>query len=442
MDFHRRSPVGAFLGLGGVIFGLGFLFSSSFISGGDGEVGELAPVLATPPEEVEVRTLTRGQTLGQLLGSAELPTSEQSSFLLAFREHANPQRIREGTEITLRWRRGDGWLRGVDVAINPDETLRVERHEFGWDAVVVETPVWTDTVYVAGEITRDLWSSVVLNEDLVEVPRQDRARLIDLMDRVFQWQVDFSRQIRQGDSYRLAFERLVRPDGTMREGRILAAELVNGNRPFHAFWYDLDEDGEGGYYDLDGESVRRAFLTKPLEYRRISSGFNRNRFHPVLEERRPHNGVDYAAATGTPVMATGDGVVTQRRWNGGYGNLVEIRHANGFLTRYAHLNGFASGFAEGDRVSQGQVIGYVGMTGMATGPHLHYEMHRNGTPMDPLSVEIPAGEPIPEDAMDGWREHRNAQFALLETMTPVFGVRMAARDLPSEVDAEESEEEE
>ncbi len=441
MDFRPGSSLGTFLGVGGLVFGLGFVVAGPPSFADVPDAGGLEPLYAAAAEDVEVETLSRGQTLGQLLSRAEIPHSDQQNLLLAFQEHASPQRIRIGTEVTLRWRRGDGWLRGVDVAVNPDEVVRIERHELGWNSSLIETPVWTDTVYVAGEIERDLWSAVVLNPDLSELPRGDRAQLIDLMDRIFQWQVDFSRQIRRGDHYRLAFERKVRPDGSMRESRVLAAELVNQNQPFHAIWFDMEGEGEGGYYDLDGDSVRRAFLTKPLEYRRISSGFNPNRFHPVLQERRPHIGVDYAAATGTPVMATGDGVITVRGRQGGYGNLVEIRHANGFMTRYAHLNGFASGQRSGQRVSQGQVIGYVGMTGMATGPHLHYEMHRDGRPMDPLSVEIPAGEPIPPEDRQRWREARDVHFAMLETLPGAPGVRIATRDDAEEEHAGGSEDE-
>jgi murein DD-endopeptidase MepM/ murein hydrolase activator NlpD len=373
--FHH--PAGALLGVGAFL-GLGTLAFQPVFGTSIPEAGTLEPLHAASAEEVQVETLDRGQTFGGILSRAALSPTEQQSLLLAFREQANPARMRDGTEITLRWIRGVETVRGVDVAISPDEIVRLERDDFGWQSSIVETPVWVDTVMVAGSIERDLWSAVVLNPDLQEMPMGDRARVIDLMDRVFQWQLDFSRQIRSGDAYRLAFERKVRPDGTMRSGRIIAAELVNRGEPLHAIWFDLHEDGEGGYYDLEGESLRRAFIRAPLEYRRISSRFNPNRMHPIHNERRAHTGVDYAAPTGTPVMATSDGVVTRREWAGGYGNLVEIRHANGFMTRYAHLNGFSSGVRAGGRVSQGQVIGYVGMTGTATGPHLHYEMHRGG----------------------------------------------------------------
>lgn len=407
---------------GAVLALAGTALLGGWVLGGGGEppdVGVLDSLRAQSPEQVESVQLERGQTLGGILDRhTALSPQEQHSVLLVLREEANPARLALGTEITLRWLRDDlpegGELRGVDVEVSPDELVRLERTDFGWDIEVRETPVWADTVRVAGEITTDLWSAVVLNPDLSDLPRQDRYALIDHLDRVYQWQVDFSRQIHSGDEFRMVFERKVRPDGSMREGRILGAELVTQGEPLRAIWYDVEEDGEGGYYELDGESVQQAFMTKPLEYRRISSGFNPNRLHPVYGDRRPHIGVDYAADTGTPVYATGDGVVTERRRRGGYGNIVTVQHSNGFETRYAHLNGFASGLSAGDRVSQGEVIGYVGMTGTATGPHLHYEMHQDGRPMDPLEVEIPSGDPIPDEEWDAWQEHRDRIMAMLE----------------------------
>jgi len=422
----RLGTFGAMAGVGGCL-GVGAFFVLPLMSEVP-EAGLLEAVYAPPVEVVEKEVLGQGSTFGGLLNAAGLTAGEQHTLLQAFRDHGNPSRLRVGTEVTFRWHRAEGWLRGVDVATSRDELIRLERVDDGWRSAVLETPVRADTILVAGEIERDLWSSLVRHADLGDMPQQDRAQLLHLMDRVYQWQVDFSRQIRPGDSYRLAFEREVRPDGSMRSARILAAELVNNRTPLYAIWFDLHDDGQGGYYDLDGESLRRAFLRAPLEFRRISSRFNRNRMHPILNQRRPHIGVDYAANTGTPVMATADGVVTRRRWDGGYGNLVEVRHANGYMTRYAHLNGFAASVREGGRVSQGQVIGYVGMTGLATGPHLHYEMHRHGTPVDPLTVDIPSGDPIPRDARGRWSADLEARVVLLEQVSSPAGIRVVLQE--------------
>lgn len=422
----RLAALGIATGLGGCL-GIGAFVLLPIMSEVP-EAGLLDPIQAPPVEVVDTAVLVQGSTFGGLLNRAGLSAAEQQTVLEAFREHANPARLRVGTEVVFRWHRADGWLRGLDVATSRDELIRLRRADERWISSVEETPVRPDTVLVAGEIERDLWSAVVLHPDLEHMPQEDRAQILHLMDRVYQWQVDFSRQIRPGDSYRLVFERQVRPDGSMRSARILAAELVNNRRPLYAIWFDLHDDGRGGYYDLDGESLRRAFLRAPLEFRRISSRFNRNRMHPILNQRRPHIGVDYAANTGTPVMATADGVVTRRRWDGGYGNLVEIRHANGYMTRYAHLNGFASSIREGGRVAQGQVIGYVGMTGLATGPHLHYEMHRHGTPVDPLTVDIPSGDPIPRDAHGRWTGDLQARVALLERISSPSGIRVVLQE--------------
>ncbi|MEX2528304.1 MAG: peptidoglycan DD-metalloendopeptidase family protein [Gemmatimonadota bacterium] len=418
-----NAPLRTLVGTGGLLGGAVLLIPLSPIP----DAGTLEPVAAMPAEELDLQTLRSGQTFGEILSSGSLGTNEQRELLLAFQEVASPRRLRVGTEITLRYRRDDGWLRGVDVAMNPDSTLQLTRDDLGWRSNVIQTPVWTDTVFASGEITTDLWTAVVGSPDLSNLPRNDRYNLLDLMDRVFQWQVDFSRQIRTGDSYRVVFERQVRPDGSMRTGRILAAELVNQGKPLYALWFEgVDETSDGGYYDMEGKSVRRAFLTRPLEFRRISSRFNRNRFHPIHRVNRPHIGVDYAADTGTPIQATSDGVIRRRGWGGGYGNVVEIQHANGFMTRYAHMNGFRSGHRVGTRVRQGEVIGYVGMTGTATGPHLHYELHRNGTPIDPLNVRLPSGDPIPQNRWEEWEGAKGVRMALLEKLPAPAAIRMAA----------------
>ncbi|HSH76482.1 MAG TPA: M23 family metallopeptidase [Longimicrobiales bacterium] len=386
------------------------------------EAGRLDRLHVPPAETVRIHSLRSGQTFGGLL-TGVISANEQASLLMAFREHASPRRMRQGTEITLRFLREEDELRGVDVALSPDETLRLSREPLGWKSNLIETPVYIDTLFTSGEIESVLWSAVVRNPALAAMTLEDRNRLIDHLDRVFQWQVDFSRQIQVGDTYRFAFEREVRPDGSMRAGKLLSAELVNSGTPFHAIWFDPNDDGNGSYFDLDGESVRRAFLLKPLAYRRISSRFTNSRFHPILKTWRSHRGVDYAADAGTEIMATADGVVIHRGFDSSYGNSIQIRHPNGFVTRYAHMRGFRSGIVVGSRVKQGEVIGYVGMTGLATGNHLHYEMVRSGRHMDPLSVDLPAGDPVPSQDRIRWLEERSVRVALLESIPEAGPVR-------------------
>lgn len=397
------------------------------------DVGTLDAVYAKPAEEAEVLSLKRGETLGQLLSGSVEP-ADQYDMLLAFRQQASPRRLRPGTEITLRRREDDGWLRRVDVELSRDRTVRLLRGPTGWESASIETPTYVDTLYASGEIESSLWESVVENPALAALPVGDRVTLIDDLDRVFQWQMDFSRQIRSGDTYRFVFEEKVRPDGSLRSGRLLAAEMVNAGTSYFAVYFDPNGDGQGSYFDLDGKSVRRAFLLKPLTYRRISSRFTLRRYHPILHKWRSHKGIDYAADTGTPVMATSDGVVTFRGRDGGYGNLIELRHPNGWRTRYGHLSGFARGLHVGSRVHQSEVIGYVGMTGLATGPHLHYEMIRHGKQIDPLSVDLPAGDPVPDQAEDRWNRARETRMALLRSIPGAGPVRttMASAEASSE----------
>lgn len=377
-------------------------------------VGLVESIYASPPERLETFGLASGQTFGELL-TPSLSANEQRLLLLSFREQASPRRMRPGTEITFRWLTGaEEVLRGVDVTLNPDETIRLIRSEIGWESSLVQTPVWVDTVFASGRIESSLWNAVVGNPALARLPPQDRARLIDALDKIFQWQIDFVRQIRSGDTYRFAFERQVRPDGSMRTGTVVAAELVNEDRPYHALYFDPNGDGKGTYYDLDGQSVRRAFLKSPIALRyRISSRFTNSRYHPVLKRWRAHRGVDFAAASGTPVMVTGDGVVLRKENGSTYGNLVEVRHSNGFVTRYAHLSRFAK-ISVGSRVAQGQTVGYVGSTGLATGPHLHYELRQRDVPKDPLTIELPAGDPVPQDRWADWQALVMPRLALLD----------------------------
>ena len=214
----------------------------------------------------------------------------------------------------------------------------------------------------------------------------------------------------------MVFERLVSEDGEVRFGRVLAADLTMSGKSLTAFRFD--NAGHSTFYDASGNSLRRAFLRAPVQFRRISSSFARARFHPVLGITRRHEGTDYAAAPGTPVMAAGDGVVVRAGRAGGYGNLIELRHRNGITTRYGHLRGFARGIHAGARVEQGQTIGFVGSTGLATGPHLHYEFRVNGVARDSRRVELGNGAPISNDLRAGFDAERDRLLQLLHTEAP------------------------
>jgi len=226
--------------------------------------------------------------------------------------------------------------------------------------------------------------------------------------------IDFYRDLRRGDRFAVVYEVFYHRGRPFRSGRVLAAEFVTHRKAFRAVWF-VDEDGRGGYYAPDGKNLRQAFLRTPLEFSRVTSGFAM-RFHPILQQWRAHKGVDYGAPTGTRVKATAAGVVEFAGKDGGYGNVVVLRHQGGITTLYGHLSGFASGLKKGTRVGQGDAIGSVGATGWATGPHLHYEFRVNNEHRNPLAIRMPAAEPVARHRMLAFRavaEPLAAQLDLL-----------------------------
>jgi murein DD-endopeptidase MepM/ murein hydrolase activator NlpD len=260
--------------------------------------------------------------------------------------------------------------------------------------VVDETAELVRRVYVRkGEIRSSLFAAA----DEAGLPDSVTIQVAD----VFSGDIDFHRDLRRGDRFTVVYEVVHHQGRPLRSGRVLAAEFVNNRKALRAVWF-VDEDGKGGYYAPDGSNLRKAFLRSPLEFSRVTSGFAM-RMHPILNEWRAHNGVDYGAPAGTRVRATADGVVELAGKQGGYGNLVVLRHYGGITTAYAHLNGFGSGIHRGARVAQGDVVGFVGATGWATGPHLHYEFRVNNTHRNPLTVAMPAAEPVAPHRMDAFR---------------------------------------
>ena len=376
------------------------------------------PIPAQPREDEFVYALETNQTLGDLFNKFLNP-NDQDALLSALRVHIDPRRVRPGTTVRVRSERGglEG-VKSVEVTLNADEMVQLLPSTESWNSRLISTPTTVDTIWASGNIESSLWNSLIRNQDLAQVVQVDREKLVLELNDVFKWQVDFVRQIQAGDSYRFAFEREIRSSGTMRTGHVLAAELINQNRSYTAVWFDPNGDGEGTYYDLDGKSVKGAFLLSPIELRhRISSRFTTSRFHPILKTWRAHRGVDYAAPTGTPVQATGNGVIVHRARESTYGNRIDIQHPNGWTTRYAHMNAFARGFSVGSRIKQGDIIGYVGMTGLATGPHLHYEMLLHGRHEDPLGIDLPSGDPVPNDQWDQWQVQKLDRLAFLDELT-------------------------
>jgi len=250
------------------------------------------------------------------------------------------------------------------------------------------------------------------------LPAVERRSLAWAMADVYDWEVDFTRDIRPGDRFTVLCERLESPEGERRFGRVLAARVDVAGTPSYAFYFEDSAARVTGFYDERGRSLRRAFLRAPLQFRRVSSRFG-VRFHPLLHLWRAHEGVDFAAAYGTPVRATADGMVIRvGRAEGGYGNMIELRHANGIRTRYGHLSAFARGLHLGERVEQGETIGYVGSTGLSTGPHLHYEFLVNGRATNPQRKDMGSGTPVPQSLVASYGTVRDGLRVQLEPPRP------------------------
>ncbi len=232
---------------------------------------------------------------------------------------------------------------------------------------------------------------------------------------IFGWDVDFALDIRHGDSFTVLYEQQYLDGEKLADGNIIAAEFINQGTAYNAIRF-TDPSGNGGYYTPAGLSMRKAFLRSPVDFYRISSRFQRERLNPVLHIRRPHLGVDYAAPTGTPIKAAGDGKIIFRGRKGGYGNVIIIQHTGVYRTLYGHMSRFRGGLSVGSHVRQGQVIGYVGMTGLATGPHLHYEFLVNGTHRNPLTVKLPNASPIAAKYRAAFEAQAKTLMARLDTV--------------------------
>ncbi len=309
-------------------------------------------------------------------------------------------RLNIGDVLTLSTR--DGELVALQRLIGDDQLLKVQRdEETGFVAVVEDVPLTRHVTTTGGVIQSSLFAAGA------SAGVQDRT-LYHLAD-IFRWDVDFHR-VQEGDAFTLVYEKVERDGEIIKDGNILAAEYVNEGKTFRAVRYEF-ADGTVDYYTPEGVSLRKAFLKSPVKFSRISSVFNPKRRHPVLNTIRAHRGVDYAAPSGTPVYAAGAGRVQFRGVKGGFGNVVELAHSGKIVTRYGHLSRFAKNLKNGQRVAQGELIGYVGSTGLATGPHLHFEFIEGGVYIDPQKA-IKRGEPGPPIPADQ-RATFNAQVAPL-----------------------------
>jgi murein DD-endopeptidase MepM/ murein hydrolase activator NlpD len=289
-----------------------------------------------------------------------------------------------------------------------ERAVRVEYDRDTEEKIVIERDGETFSVfkenipYKKEEVKTEIVIDSFLYKDALESGLQE-GTIIELAD-VFAYAIDFTTEIQTGDQVKLLYEQRSLDGERGPDGRIKVAKFTNQGEDFYAYYFE--QDGEGGYYDGEGHAIVRQFLKAPLSYARITSGYTGARLHPITRTVTAHYQIDYAAPTGTPVVSTARGTVTSAGWENGWGYIVRVRHDNGYTTHYAHLSGFASGIRSGSRVTQGQLVGYVGSTGWSTGPHLDYGMRLNGAPINPLTLVQPKGPPLEGDAMEAFQRMR------------------------------------
>lgn len=354
------------------------------------------------PQVARAVALYPGETLGQLLVRAGVGAREVVAWLAPARSKLDARRLPAWTRVVVLCRWGVE-PQAVRVTLERNE-LVLEKDGAGTVGARLEPrPVRERFEVKRGTIDRSLFATF---EKLGE-----GDELATAVAEIFAWQVDFHRDLRRGDQVTVAFVRRECDGELVGYGQVLAATLVNAGKTLRAFRFAWN--GSAGYYDENGRPLRRQFLRSPLPYSRVTSGFSLSRRHPLLGRRLPHFGVDYAAPEGTPVRATADGVVAFVGVKGGGGKTVEVRHPGGFVTAYLHLSRFASGLAVGKRVGQGEVIGYVGSTGLATGPHLDYRVLRNGRFVNPARMGSDPPPPLSGSAQEAFQGEKARLEALL-----------------------------
>jgi murein DD-endopeptidase MepM/ murein hydrolase activator NlpD len=344
-------------------------------------------------------------TISTILRAEGVSAQDIHKIVLVTRELYDLEKIRPGTRFSIRRdQTANNNLIEVGLRISPSEFLSVTRVDGEWKANRTTEFVETRVVTFSGIVESSLWKSA---EKVAMDPN-----LISELSEIFGWQIDFAREVQDGDQWRLSVEQKLVRGEPIGWGSILAAEYHNRGETHTAILFKLNEK-EFGYFAPDGSSLRRMFLKSPIKFGRITSRFSHRRFHPILQIHRPHHGVDYAAPIGTPIRSVGDGVVSFAGWQGGGGRVIKVRHNSTYSTAYKHLNGFAPKIANGTRVQQGQVIGFVGNTGLSTAPHLHFEFFENNRFVDPLGKRFPSADPVPRQHMSEFRSRLPSILSLL-----------------------------
>ncbi|MCB9793254.1 MAG: peptidoglycan DD-metalloendopeptidase family protein [Alphaproteobacteria bacterium] len=367
---------------------------------------QLEPI-PPPPRVVDVtHTIRSGEVMGVLL--PRYGVADVAAVLAAAKPHADLTRIRVGQQLILRFRKNVEHAIGVAYPIDEDRTLFIDLSGDAPTAEVIEKH-YEDVLNTRHlRLSSTLWDAALA----AGLRPGDVMRLAG----IFQWELDFNTELREGATFTIVGDDLYADGEFARPGEFHAVRLLNDGKEYTAIRY-VRADGTEGWYHPDGKASKKAFLRSPLEFGRVTSSFNRKRFHPILKKARPHLGTDFGAATGTPVRAVGDGVVVIAGKSGGHGNRVKIDHAGPYDTSYSHLSKIK--VKNGQHVRQGDIIGLVGSTGMSTGPHLHYEVTVNGRHTDAMTVKFPTSEPLPASEMEAFAAVRDKWLPLLDAAAPL-----------------------
>ncbi|RRJ83548.1 peptidase M23 [Aestuariirhabdus litorea] len=348
-------------------------------------------------------TIFRQQGLSPSLLHTLVTSSEQGKLL---------NRVSPGQKIEFLQSQ-DGAINKIRYVRNRLESVVFTRSGEGFSAEEITLTPNARQTFAEAEINHSLFVAAQ-NAGMSENVTMKLAN-------IFGWDIDFALDIRKGDSFRVIYEENFLEGEKISDGEIVAAQFINQGQVYTAVRY-TDSKGRTDYYSPDGRSMRKAFLRSPVDFARISSRFNLSRKHPVLNKIRAHKGVDYAATTGTPIRAAGDGKVIHATLKGGYGKTVIIQHGQRYSTLYAHLSKYGRGIRSGKQVKQGQIIGYVGATGLATGPHLHYEFRENGVHVNPMTVKLPSAQPIPKQELAAFQSETQLLLSQLEQPTAILAL--------------------
>ncbi len=364
-------------------------------------------------------TVKSGDSLALIFSRLGLSPRSLYNLMSLGKEVSNLKKIQPGQ--ILNFQIADNELLGLEYEMSLTNTLKISKEENKFISEIKQIEL--------EKVVKN--TSAIINDSLFLSGK--RAGLTDnlimqLVD-IYAWDIDFALNIREGDSFTVIYEEQYKDGIKVSDGPIIAAEFVNRNKPLRSVRY-THEDGRIDYYADNGDAMRKAFLRTPVEFARISSRFNLNRKHPILNKIRAHRGVDYAASTGTPIKATGDGTVAFSGTKGGYGRTVILKHGGKYSTVYAHLHKYAKGVRSGSKVKQGQIIGYVGKSGLATGPHLHYEFRINGVHRNPLTVALPKVESISKDALSEFKIKINPMIVELDRLTGKSALAVQQQDSP------------